>query len=144
MDRCPASLCRRNHLKQTSRVAIDTAPNMHKHRHLVARGDREDHIALGIIHCPRHVIEQESDAQATRIQLHLEHALHLLALGDGGGLSKCAARHIELACRGQRFQRIGVDDLHADPGVPDRGSEVRERRIAQLLTKTRNGKSTRL
>ena len=110
----------------------------------MARGDREDHIALGIIHCPRHVIEQKSDAQAARIQLHLEHALHLLALGDGGGLSKCAARHIELACRGQRFQRIGVDDLHADSGVPGRGSEVRERRIAQLLTKTRNGKSTRL
>ena len=68
----------------------------------------------------------------------------MLALGDSGGLGKCTARHIELACRGQRFQRIGVDDLHADPGVPDRGSEVRERRIAQLLTKTRNGKSTRL
>ena len=67
----------------------------------------------------------------------------MLALGDRGGLSKCAPRHIELACRGQRFQRIGVDDLHADPGMPDRGSEVRQRRITQLLTKTRNGKSTR-
>ena len=57
MNRCSVLLCRLNHLEQTRRIAIDPATNMNEDRRTMARGYCEDHVSLGIVYRPGHVIE---------------------------------------------------------------------------------------
>ena len=144
MDRCAESLRRLNHLEQTRRIAVDTTADMHKYRHAMPRGNREDHVSLGVVHGPGHVIEQEPYAQAALVELGLQQAFNLLALGGGGSLSKGRTGHIELARLHQLGERCRVNNLQTNPGMPNRCAKMREWRRAQLLTECVNGIATGL
>ena len=144
VNRGAVLLCCLYHFEKTGRIAINAAADMHKNRYVMARGHCEDHISLGLVDCPRHVIEQKANAQATCIQLSLKHLFNLLTLLRRGGLRKGRPRHVNLARRGDCRQRLWINHLHTDPGVPYRGTKVRQRLIAQLLAKTCNRKTAGL